>query len=206
MTPMASAEEVLRLVSARKGHFRLESGHHGGLWLDLDTLFVEPRRLRPLIATLAEALRAHAITGICGPLLGGAFLAQAIAAALDIDCFFTERLTPDTRDRLFAAEYRLPRGLQPRVRGQRLAIVDDVMSAGSAARGTYRELKTHGAEPVAIGALLVLGSVGERFFEAEGVPVETVARRPYELWPPAQCPLCAAGMPLEDLAWPPPSA
>jgi orotate phosphoribosyltransferase len=206
MTPMASADDVLHLVSARKGHFRLESGHHGGLWLDLDTMFVEPRRIRPLIAGLAGALHSHAITGICGPLLGGAFLAQAIAAALEIDCFFTERLTPNTRDRLFAAEYRLPRALHARVRDKRLAIVDDVMSAGSAARGTYTELKAHGAEPVAIGALLVLGSVGERFFAAEGLPVEAAARRPYDLWPPAQCPLCAAGMPLEDLAWPTPAS
>jgi hypothetical protein len=29
--------ELLSLVAARNGYFRLESGHHGTLWLDLET-------------------------------------------------------------------------------------------------------------------------------------------------------------------------
>ena len=28
-------EQVMELLSGRKGHFLLESGHHGNLWLDL---------------------------------------------------------------------------------------------------------------------------------------------------------------------------
>lgn len=34
---------LLELVHGRRGHFRLESGHHSSLWLDLDALFAEPR-------------------------------------------------------------------------------------------------------------------------------------------------------------------
>ncbi len=45
----------LELVAGRRGHFRLESGHHGGLWLDLDPLFAEPRRIAPFAAALAGA-------------------------------------------------------------------------------------------------------------------------------------------------------
>jgi hypothetical protein len=30
-------ETVLELLSARNGHFLLESGHHGDLWLDLES-------------------------------------------------------------------------------------------------------------------------------------------------------------------------
>ena len=49
-------EELLSLIAARQGHFRLESGHHGSLWLDLDPLFVRPGRLRRILhgALLAE--------------------------------------------------------------------------------------------------------------------------------------------------------
>jgi orotate phosphoribosyltransferase len=79
-------------------------------------------------------------------------------------------------------------------------MVDDVMSAGSALRGTWSELKAHGALPVVAGALLVLGTTGEDFFAAEGVPVAAAARVPYALWTPGECPLCAAGEPLEDVA------
>jgi orotate phosphoribosyltransferase len=88
------------------------------------------------------------------------------------------------------------------VRNKRLAVVDDAISAGSAVRGTYTELRAHGAEPVVIGALLLLGSATTAFFEQRGVPIEAVARRPFELWPPADCPLCASRVPLEDLASP----
>jgi orotate phosphoribosyltransferase len=192
-----TAAAFLELVSGRRGHFRLESGHHGGLWLDLDPLFAEPRRIEPFVARLAEMLRPHAPDAICGPLLGGAFLAQLVAHALGAEFCFTERVMPPG-DGLFRARYLLPRALAGGVRGKRVAMVDDVMSAGSALRGTHDELRSHGAEPVAAGALLVLGGTGADFFAARGTPVEAVAREPYELWLPAECPLCAAGVALEN--------
>jgi orotate phosphoribosyltransferase len=192
----AAAEAFLKIVAGRQGHFQLESGHHGELWLDLDPLFAEPRRVAPLVAQLTDALRPHDVAGVCGPLIGGAFLAQVTAAALDVEFVFTERVMPAV-DGLYQAQYRLPPAFAPRVRGRRIAIVDDVMSAGSAARGTYVELRAHEAVPTVVGALLVLGSAGADFFAQHSVAVEAVARRPYRLWLPAACPLCDSGVPLE---------
>ena len=80
--PTAAAAAFLDLVTGRRGHFRLESGHHGRLWLDLDPLFCEPRRVEPMVAALASALRPHRADVVCGPLLGGAFLAQIVAREL----------------------------------------------------------------------------------------------------------------------------
>ena len=197
-----TAPEFLKLVAGRRGHFRLESGHHGGLWLDLDPLFADPSRIAPFTAALATALRPHSVSTICGPLVGGAFLAQLLAHALAVEFCFTERVMPAEPAGLYRARYILPPAFAPRLRGKRVAIVDDVMSAGSALRGTYAELQSHGALPVAAGALLVLGSIGADFFAEHGVVVEAVARGDYELWRPADCPLCAAGLPLEDLAAP----
>ena len=101
---------------------------------------------------------------------------------------------------LYQTRYRLPRAFAPRVRAKRLAIVDDVMSAGSALRGTFAELQAHGAAPVVAGALLVLGSMGAGFFAERGVPVETVARDDFESWLSADCPLCGADLQLEEVA------
>jgi orotate phosphoribosyltransferase len=195
-----STAAFLELVAGRHGHFRLESGHHGGLWLDLDPLFCAPDRVAPFVAALADALRPYAVEVVCGPLLGGAFLAQLVAQALGAGFCFTEREMPSRADGLYAARYRLPPALAAHVRGRRVAMVDDVMSAGSALRGTFAELQAHGAAPVVAGALLVLGSTGADYFAARGVPVEAVARDDYALWLPADCPLCARGVPIEDVA------
>ncbi|MEJ7811923.1 MAG: hypothetical protein WKG32_16040 [Gemmatimonadaceae bacterium] len=139
----------LELVAGRRGHFRLESGHHGRLWLDLDPLFTQPARIAPFVASLATAIRPYTVAAVCGPLLGGAFLAQLVAHALDVEFCFTERVLPaGSSDALYRARYRLPPVLSTRLRGQRIALVDDVMSAGSALRGTYAELQAHGATPV----------------------------------------------------------
>ena len=195
-----SAEDFLALVSGRRGHFRLESGHHGGLWLDLDPLFAEPRRIGPFVIALAEAVRPHGVDAVCGPLLGGAFLAQLVAHALGVELCFTERVMPAEGNGLYRARYLLPAAFRARVRGKRIAMVDDVMSAGSALRGTYAELRAHGAVPVVAGALMVLGSAGADFFAGEGVPVAAVTRDDYTLWLPDDCPHCAAGVALEDVA------
>ena len=197
-----TAADFLDLVAGRRGHFRLESGHHSGLWLDLDPLFADPLRIEPFVANLASALRPHAVSAVCGPLLGGAFLAQLVAHALAVEFCFTERVMPAQQSGLYRARYVLPSAFDARVRGKRIAMVDDVMSAGSALRGTYAELQAHDAVPVVAGALLVLGSTGADFFAEHGVAVEAVARDDYDLWLPADCPLCSEGLPLEDLAAP----
>jgi orotate phosphoribosyltransferase len=200
--PETTAAAFLDMVAGRRGHFQLESGHHSGLWLDLDSLFAIPARIDPFVGTLARALRAYAVTVVCGPLLGGAFLAQLVAHALAVEFCYTERVMPSQVSGMYQARYCLPTAFAGRLRGQRIALVDDVMSAGSALRGTYAELQAHGAVPVVAGALLVLGSTGADFFAQCGVPVEAVVRDDYELWLSAACPLCAAGLPLEAVAGP----
>jgi orotate phosphoribosyltransferase len=196
--PDTTAEAFLDLVAARRGHFKLESGYHGGLWLDLDALFADPRRVAPFVSLLAAALRRHEVAAVCGPLLGGAFLAQLVAQALEVTFCFTELQRSTDASRLYAAQYALPPPLVPRVRGRRVAIVDDVMSAGSSLRATCNELEAHDAEPVVVGALLVLGTRGEALFAERGLPVESVCRREYDLWLPSACPLCAAGVPISE--------
>ncbi|HYH78739.1 MAG TPA: phosphoribosyltransferase family protein [Longimicrobium sp.] len=196
----ADTAAFLELVRGRRGHFRLESGHHGGLWLDLDALFTDTRRIEPLVAGLTRALRAHGVDAVCGPMLGGAFLAQLVAHALGVEFLYTERVAPAAGGGLYPVRYPLPRALAGRVRGKRIAIVDDVMSAGSALRGTFAELQAHGGTVAVAGALLVLGETGAAFFAEQGIPVEAFARDEYPLWLPDACPLCADGVPLEDAA------
>jgi orotate phosphoribosyltransferase len=191
-------QELLSLVAARRGHFELESGYHAPLWLDLNALFLQPARLRPFVAELAASLQGYDLAGVCGPLLGGAFLAQTLASSLGVEFFFTERTTPSEPGGLYRVQYGLPPALRDRALGKRIAIVDDVISAGSAVRGSYAELQTCGAQPVVVGALLLLGSVAQRYFDAERVPLKAAVQMDFDLWVLADCPLCAAQVSLED--------
>lgn len=197
-----SMAAFLELVSGRSGHFRLESGHHSALWLDLDPLFAVPQRISPFVTDLTASLRPYKVEAVCGPLLGGAFLAQLVAHELEVEFSFTERVMPAQDGKMYQASYHLPSALSGRLGGKRVAIVDDVMSAGSALRGSYAELRSNHALPVVAGALLILGSTGADFFATQGVPVVAVARAEYDLWLPTDCPLCAAGRALEDVASP----
>jgi orotate phosphoribosyltransferase len=190
---------VLNLLPLRQGHFLLESGHHGDRWLDLELLCLRPRLLEPLIGKLAERLGTLGIDSVCGPLVEGAFVGLMIATQLDVEFTYTERTLRPTQDGLFPASYRLPPSLREKVRGKRVAIVNDVVNAGSAVKGTFADLRECGANVIAIGTLLVLGSAAAEFASRIGVVLDSLATLPNFLWTTSACPLCAAGIPLEDI-------
>ncbi len=195
--------ELLNLLAAREGHFRFESGYHSNLWIDLDVLFLHSSAVHRFAIELADRLAQYKLEAICGPLVGGALIAQTIAARLDIEFYYTERFVPAQRDALYPIEYRLPRGLRKPIFGKAVAIVDDVISAGSAVRGTLTDVRSCGATCVAAGALLVLGYLAQGYFADQNIPLERLGDQPHNLWLPSECPLCAALIPLEDIVYNP---
>lgn len=192
------SNDILTLVPGRRGHFRLESGYHTDLWLTLDALFVAHDALAPTIAALADQLQPYQPTAVCGPLLGGAFLAQALAAHMGLHFYFSQPVSTPTSNDLFTAAYRLPQELRRRVAGERVALVDDVISAGSSVRATQAVLTAAGATTVVVGSLAVLGQRALEHFAVHEMPLVTLAHHDFNLWLPAHCPLCQGGKPLED--------
>jgi len=206
----------LDLARARRGHFKMESGLHCGLWFDLDMAFVDQAALDPFVTRLAQSLRRYDVEAVCGPLTGGAFLAQLVARLLGSEFYFTapqQAIRPSFHRAIRpsghqasgssgdqAIAYALPAGTTHRLLGKRLALVDDVMSAGSSLRATMTAVERHGAIPIVVGTLAVLGATGESFFKERGLRLETTGRAPFDTWRQPECPLCAAGVPLEDPA------
>jgi orotate phosphoribosyltransferase len=91
----------------------------------------------------------------------------------------------------------LPAAQAFRLTDLRVAVVDDVVNAGSAARATLAALAEAGARPIALGALLVLGSTPAAVAADAGLPLVALANRDSKLWEPSRCPRCAKGEPLE---------
>jgi orotate phosphoribosyltransferase len=193
-------DTVLERLTARRGHFLLESGHHGDLWLDLETLCLEPRAAQALADDLAGRLVDIRPGAICGPLVEGAFVGLMAALRLGVRFVYAERHARPSEDGLYPAGYRIRGSLRAGLRGQRVAIVNDVINAGSAVKGAFADLEACGAQVVAIGALLVLGDAASAFAESKGVPLFSLAAQPNSLWAPSDCPLCAARAPLQDVA------
>jgi len=205
MSDSERVRDVIDALPARRGHFALESGYHTDLWLTLDALFVDPASMAPHVAALADRMRGHAPTAICGPLLGGAFLAHALATRLGVKFFVVEPVSVAASadaGALFRARYALPAGQRAGVRGERVAVVDDVISAGSSVRAAVAALTEAGASVGAVGALLVLGDAALTHFAAQRVPVEMLAHRAFALWAPSECPLCRRGTPVEPTTGP----
>jgi orotate phosphoribosyltransferase len=190
-------ENLLSFVRGRQGHFQMESGHHGDVWFELETLCLHSRELQPFAAQLAAKLSQHKVEVVCGPLVKGAFIALLVSLELGCDFVYAERFANATHEGLFPVEYRLPKALHSAVSGRRVAIVNDVISAGSAVRGAFSDLKSVGADIVAIGALLALGDSIAIFATEHQVVLELLHQMPHNLWTPPQCPLCAGGQPLE---------
>ena len=186
--------QLLTLVGQNSGHFRLESGHHTDTWLDLDQLFRRPPALRPFITELAAKLRPHRIDTVCGPLTGGALLAQSVAIELGAEFAFAERIETD-RAGLFPVDYRLPPGVRATIHG-RVAVVDDAISAGSAVRATLADIASAGANPVALGALMLIGPKAVSLATELQLPLERLLELPNPIWAPIECPLCESGAPL----------
>lgn len=193
------SSDLLALTAARRGHYLLESGHHGELWLDVDRMFLRPERLRPLIRELAQQLASLNVEVICGPMTGGALVGLMVAEEMELDFAYATRGTKSAGLELFAVEYRVPEMFEEIVRGRRVAVVNDVINAGSAVRGTLADLTRLDAQPAAIASLLTLGT-GVAYIAAEWrIPQMSLATLPNEIWTPDRCPLCAAGTPLLDL-------
>jgi orotate phosphoribosyltransferase len=178
---------------ATRGHFRYESGHHGDIWLDLDALLVDARAVHRWAAALAERVTSCRPEVVCGPLTGGAFVAQALAANLDAAFVFAERRMVDGR-----ANYRIPDGLRARLAGRRVVLADDAVNAGSALLATLEDARRCGAELAGFASLITLGDAAATITARHRVPFAHLVALERALWPATACPLCAAGVPLQN--------
>jgi orotate phosphoribosyltransferase len=183
--------DLSQLARPRHGHFDLGTGFHGDLWLDLDALFLWPARLRPAAGRLAGQLGEYEPAAVCGPLAGGAFLAQMVAEVLGT------AFLPAYPESGPPARYRLPRSVRGQIAGWRVAVVDDAVNAATAVQASCQEIRAAGAEPVAVAALLALGTGATVIADKLGLPFHALAALPSQVWPAGRCPLCADGTPLD---------
>ncbi len=131
-------------------------------------------------------LRGEARPGIglvMSPALGGLIIGHEVARALSVRFLFTER----DADRKMS----LRRGFTLRP-GERVAVVEDVITTGGSTKEVIDIIRAAGAIPV------IAGSIIDRSGGTADVGVPRVALETLEVpaWDPDTCPLCQAGEPV----------
>jgi orotate phosphoribosyltransferase len=145
---------------------------------------------------LAERLAGLDVRAVCGPLVEGAFVALLVANQLRVPFSYSAPVAKPCGGGLFPVAYQIPAALRAELSGKRVAVINDVINAGSAVAGTLSDLRSCGAEPVAIAALAVLGEAARELAALQGIRLEALAAFPNRIWDPALCPLCARAIPL----------
>lgn len=176
-------DELIRLFkdsdALLTGHFKLTSGRHSDIYYEKFTLLRKPATCTKICEEMALRIKDSKPVTIVGPTTGGIIIAYDVARYLGVEALYAES---GEQGRIFK------RG-QTLARGQKVAIVDDVLTTGRSISEVIELVKSYEAEIVAI-SLMLDRSNGTVNFDYPFLPLATVSA---DSWLPDKCPLCARG-------------
>jgi orotate phosphoribosyltransferase len=168
-----------------EGHFRLSSGLHSTGYMQSALVLQHPRDAAALGSALASRLKELRPDVVLSPALGGIIIGYEVARALGVRSIFAERSAPPTS----ALCLRRGFALSP---GERVVVVEDVLTTGGSTRETLEVARAAGAEVVGAAAI-VDRSGGTIDF---GVPYHALVTMAIPAYEPGECPQCAKGVPV----------
>lgn len=185
MVTPREVERVFREAGAfREGHFVLASGKHSSRYLEKFQVLQWPERTAALCADIAEWARSLAPRTVAGPTTGGIILAHEVARQMELRAVYAERIE-NGRGREFRRGFELGSG-------ERVLVVDDIMTTGGSVQDTLDAVRRTGAQVVG-AAVLVDRSGGAAGLDVPLHALWTVDIPTYAL---PDCPQCAEGLPL----------
>ena len=164
------------------GHFLLTSGMHSPSYLEKFQVLQYPTYVEAMCAEIARRFQDQHVETVLGPTTGGILLAYEVAKHLGVRGIFAERE---------GEGFALRRGfaLKP---GERVLVVDDILTTGGSVAKTVQVVRDAGAKLVGIGVLA--DRSGEEI--DLGAPAEALLRLKIPRYAAEDCPLCRAGIPL----------
>jgi orotate phosphoribosyltransferase len=177
-----------------EGHFKLSSGNHSQFYLQSAKVLEDPKRAKLLADALAAQIKASgiAIDTVCAPALGGLIAGFALAQALDVRYIFAERVE---------GEMTIRRGFEVKP-GEKVLICEDIITTGGSAMEAGAVVESLGGKVVAFAALANRGFCERQGSDVtrkpncklpEGMPFFALEDFAFEMYDPADCPLCKAG-------------
>ncbi|MFH1662713.1 MAG: orotate phosphoribosyltransferase [Chloroflexota bacterium] len=179
-----NTEEIFKKSGAiLEGHFLLTSGLHSPIYWEKFRVLQSPSYTRQLCSLISDRFKAENVDVVAGPTTGGIILAYEVAGQLGVRGIFAEK--EDTDHRIFKRGF----GIKP---GERVLIVDDILTTGKSIREVLSLVKEQSGEAIGIGVLVDRSEKMHDF----GVPLFNCLRSITPTYEPQHCPLCAAGIPL----------
>lgn len=182
------AEEVIKRFretgALLEGHFVLSSGLHSAVYLQCALVLQHPREAEEFGRRLAEQFREERIQAVVSPAIGGLVIGYEVARALGARFIWTEREN---------GKMTLRRGFSV-TPGERVLVVEDVVTTGGSTRETIEALQANGANVVA-AASIIDRSLGTADV---GVPRKALATLDVPSVDPSVCVACKRGeMPIK---------
>jgi orotate phosphoribosyltransferase len=173
--------QLLESVGAvQNGHFLLSSGRHSERYVQCAKVLEDPRHASSIGAELARRM-GGGVDRVVSPPLGGILVGYEVARGMNRPFQFPERV-PD-------GLFQLRRGFSIHP-GERIAVVEDVITTGRTTRELMALIRGHGAETVSVGAI-VDRSVTH---EVDGLSIYALVRLEIPTYEYSECPLCAQGI------------
>jgi orotate phosphoribosyltransferase len=167
-----------------EGHFRLTSGLHSNGYLQCALVLQHPVHAEALGRALADRVRGLGAELVVSPALGGLIIGHEVARGLGVRAIFAER-----QDGVLT----LRRGFSIAA-GERVLVVEDVLTTGGSTRETMNVVTSAGG--VVVGAASIINRGGPGVAETLGVPLESLASVSFPTWPADQIPDWLAQIPL----------
>jgi orotate phosphoribosyltransferase len=182
----AEVEELFRRSGAYlEGHFVLSSGRHSPKYLEKFQVLQWPRETERLCAAIVERVRGLGAETVAGPTTGGIILAHEVGRQLGVRAVYAERAETGG-GRTFRRGFRL-------APGERVLVVDDIMSTGGSVEETIAAVRA--ASAAVVGAAVLVDRSGGKAHTSP-VPHFALWEVAMESYEPAACPQCAAGEPV----------
>jgi orotate phosphoribosyltransferase len=175
--------DVLKRTGAlMEGHFKLSSGRHSDTYVQKQMVFQHPRLTASLGEAVAERFEkdGHAFDTVLSPAVGAILFGNAVAHAAGGRFIYAERMDG-------AMTLRRAQALDP---GERVLIVEDVVTTGGSAAEVLALARTAHATVVGVACLV------DRTTTQPAFRLHSLVRIEARDWAPEDCPLCAAGEPL----------
>jgi orotate phosphoribosyltransferase len=181
-------EEVLDILketgAIKEGHFRLSSGLHADTYFQCAIALESPGITEKMGDAIARRYEADDIDTVVSPAIGGIVLGFAVALALGKRFIWAER-----ENGLMA--FRRGFTVSP---GDRVLIVEDVVTTGGSVREVVGLIKKSGADVAGIACLINRGDV----MEIAGTGVKALVNLPVTSFPAEECSLCREGKDIES--------